>query len=387
MRGYSPWPAKIIENINNNKYNVYFYGTGQTGARLIAKNIFNYVENKEKFVTAKTMKRVTFYKAVDEIENALPTTSGNSVVDGSVQKAREERKLKKQVRFVESDAEDSTMDYDSDNSDETSSIYSSSAVNTPMHTGFTVQVAAKNLLMVYIPTTESLGIKIDYGKPESFANIAAEIAWMKKAREEAIELKQQLETGQIDAESMPGRFIIDPKPEEIPKEEAERFFKELIGIEDTLLTERKFLQLSYELRDCLGFTQANVGRSLRILEDLKKLHLTQLMLMRTPESVQIIEKVRRYTGNIKIWKLNASDQLEFDTYAKKIRDLSTAIYDGFKMLINFELVPDNTFRREFNKQLRLFKKFTRNTNVELCSAMSQLTYNSLIKTQNVVNCF
>lgn len=68
VKGYPAWPAKITK-YNNKKYNVYFYGTGET-ANIKVEDLFHYVENKEKFATDKNMKRNNFREAIDQIEAA-----------------------------------------------------------------------------------------------------------------------------------------------------------------------------------------------------------------------------------------------------------------------------------------------------------------------------
>lgn len=233
-----------------------------------------------------------------------------------------------------------------------------------------------------MPTSKCLGIKVDYGKPTSFESVAAEAAWMENAREEAIELKQKLESGQMDAESMPERIIIEPEPQEIPKAEADRFFRELIGIEDTLLTERAFVQLSFELSQCLGKSEANVGRSVELLEHLQELKLSKLMLIRNPECLDIIRQLRRYSGSLKIWNLDENEESEFKAYAKKIRHISTQVYDSFKNIFNYESDPADNFWTEFVEKVHIYKNNTKNTNMDLCVSMSELTYNNLMSTNN-----
>nr|6KCO_A Chain A, LD23804p [Drosophila melanogaster]6KCO_B Chain B, LD23804p [Drosophila melanogaster]6KCO_C Chain C, LD23804p [Drosophila melanogaster]6KCO_D Chain D, LD23804p [Drosophila melanogaster]6KCO_E Chain E, LD23804p [Drosophila melanogaster]6KCO_F Chain F, LD23804p [Drosophila melanogaster]6KCO_G Chain G, LD23804p [Drosophila melanogaster]6KCO_H Chain H, LD23804p [Drosophila melanogaster]6KCO_I Chain I, LD23804p [Drosophila melanogaster]6KCO_J Chain J, LD23804p [Drosophila melanogaste len=70
VKGYPPWPAKITKSNNNKKYNVYFYGTGET-ANIKLEDLFPYASNKERFATEKIMKRAKFIEAIDQIESAL----------------------------------------------------------------------------------------------------------------------------------------------------------------------------------------------------------------------------------------------------------------------------------------------------------------------------
>lgn len=69
VKGYPPWPAKLTK-YNNKKFNVYFYGTGET-ANVKLDDIFPYVESKEKFYIERNMKRANFRQAAEQIEAAL----------------------------------------------------------------------------------------------------------------------------------------------------------------------------------------------------------------------------------------------------------------------------------------------------------------------------
>lgn len=460
VKGYPAWPAKITK-YNNKKYNVYFYGTGET-ANIKLEDLFTYADNKEKFATDKNMKRAKFNEAIDQIESALrgedsapidlpntdetsesnteanseatdaataapsavaptaapsssiaatlaavapttaTTTTSNEVADSSEQKSRGAaagggRKTKMPPRHVDGDTEDASADaidapppqkkrvppegIGAPNSNKKSVKKSKpTAAVTPMQKrSRQVNIIHNNLLMVYMPTAKCLGIDINYNKPKSFENAAAEQTWIEKARMEAISLKLKLESGQIDAESMPERIVIEPVRNEIPKQEAARFIEELVEQEDALFMERDFIQLSQQLRECLGLRRANVGKCLEILEQLKDIELTKLMLLRNPECVDIMRRLRRYVGNLEMWKMDISDELEFKEKAKIIRKVSTAIYDGFKTIFNPEPEPEENFWVEFCEKVRIYKNYTKNINDNLRVSMSESSYDNLVK--------
>lgn len=235
--------------------------------------------------------------------------------------------------------------------------------------------------MVYMPTAKCLGINMNYNKPDSFESPAAEQAWLEKSRKEAIELKLKLESGQVDAESMPERIIIEPARNEIPKQEAVRFIEELIEQEDALFMERDFIQLSQQLRECLGLRRANVGRCLEILEQLKDIELNKLMLLRNPECVDIMRRLRRYVGNLELWKMDISDELEFKEKAQIIRKVSTGIYDGFKAVFNPDSEPEENFWVDFCEKVKIYKNYTKNINDNLRVSMSESSYQNLVKSK------
>ncbi|KAL7731178.1 hypothetical protein ACLKA6_014370 [Drosophila palustris] len=457
VKGYPAWPAKITK-YNNKKYNVYFYGTGET-ANIKIEDLFTYAENKEKFATDKNMKRAKFNEAIDQIESALrgedsapidlpntdevnesaaeatseaaatgtatavtatptaaatTTTSETSVAvaeGGQQQKARGAagggRKAKVQAqRHVDGDTEDASSSDAVDapppqkkrvppegigatntqtNKKNVKKSKPTAAVTPMQKRSRQVNIIQNNLLMVYMPTAKCLGININYKKPNSFENAAAEQAWLEKARKDAIDLKLKLESGQIDAESMPERIVIEPVRNEIPKQEAVRFIEELIEQEDALFMERDFIQLSQQLRECLGLRRANVGRCLEILEQLKDIELNKLMLLRNPECVDIMRRLRRYVGNLELWKMDISDELEFKEKAQVIRKVSTAIYDGFKTLFNPEPEPEENFWVEFCEKVRIYRNYTKNINDNLRVSMSELSYDNLVKAKEVEN--
>ncbi|XP_050358821.1 PC4 and SFRS1-interacting protein [Nymphalis io] len=65
VKGYPAWPARV-QKLNGKRYFVYFYGTGET-ANLPPNMIFDYAENKDKFLT-KMVKRRDFNDGVKQIE-------------------------------------------------------------------------------------------------------------------------------------------------------------------------------------------------------------------------------------------------------------------------------------------------------------------------------
>jgi len=232
--------------------------------------------------------------------------------------------------------------------------------------------------MVYMPTAKCLGIDMNYNKPDIFESAAAEEAWLEKSRKEAMELKLKLESGQLEPETMPERIVVEPTRSEIPKQEALRFIEELIEHEDALFMERDFIQLSQQLRECLGLRRANVGKCLEILDQFKEVELTKLMLLRNPECVDIMRRLRRYVGNLELWKMDHSDEVEFKEKAQIIRKVSTGIYDGFKSLFNPEPESEDNFWIDFCEKVKIYKTYTKNMNENLRVGMNERSYNNLV---------
>ncbi|EDV93203.1 PC4 and SFRS1-interacting protein [Drosophila grimshawi] len=468
VKGYPAWPAKITK-YNSKKYNVYFYGTGET-ANIKLEDLFTYADNKEKFAHPKNMKRAKFSEAIDQIESALrgedsapidmptadegnistmadggevPTSDAgaaaeaeraaeagfapDAVLEGAAasreaeaeaaaaaaasidEKKRGARKTRAPPRHVDGDTEGTSTDAMDDipppqkrrvppegiatttattsNTKKAVKKSKPTAAVTPMQKRSRQANANKihkihnDLLMVYMPTAKCLGINLNYNKPASFESPVAEQNWHEKSRKEALELKMKLESAQIDPESLPERIVIEPVRSEIPKQEAARFIEELIDQEDALFMERDFIQLSQQLRECLGLRRANVGRCLEILQQLKDVELNKLMLLRNPECVDIMRRLRRYVGNLDLWKMDKNDEEEFKERATIIREVSTGIYDTFKTLFNTDTDPEENFWIEFCEKVKVYKAYTTRINDNLRVTMSQRSYDNLVKTK------
>ncbi|XP_017008911.2 PC4 and SFRS1-interacting protein [Drosophila takahashii] len=438
VKGYPPWPAKITKSNNNKKYNVYFYGTGET-ANIKLEDLFPYADNKERFATEKIMKRAKFIDAIEQIESAmrgedsapidLPGAEEAAAPDSTDAVKQEEpkeatdepaaptaaaadkpkksgnRKSKAPPRHVDGDSEGKSSSATEaapppakrrvpteglganhvPAAPATTSGKKSVKKSKPTAAVTPIQKRARpinnirdNVLLVYMPTAKCLGIDMNYNKPEIFESAAAEEAWKEKSRSEAMELKLKLESGQLEPETMPGRIVVEPSRVEIPKQEALRFIEELIEHEDALFMERDFIQLSQQLRECLGLRRANVGKCLEILEQFKEVELTKLMLLRNPECVDIMRRLRRYVGNLELWKMDLSDEVEFKEKAQIIRKVSSGIYDGFKGLFNPEPEGEDNFWIDFCEKVKVYKTYTKNINENLRVGMNERSYNNLV---------
>ena len=163
---------------------------------------------------------------------------------------------------------------------------------------------ADNLLLVFMPPHKCVGIKLDFEKPESFESAAKRLEWEENASKYAIELKRKLELGEVRVQDVKERLIFNPPRSKIPAEVASRFTNEMIKQEDALFIERDFVVLTQELRESLGLKRADVERCLEILNQLKDCEFNRMMLLRNPDCVNIMRRMRRYIGNLKAWKLN-----------------------------------------------------------------------------------
>jgi len=89
--------------------------------------------------------------------------------------------------------------------------------------------AQKNIMLVFVPVSTTLGIDIEWKKPKKFKSAAEEKSWMQQSRKEAREIRLDLESGRLKPKDMPGRILVEPNPNQVPSVEAKRFQKELFN--------------------------------------------------------------------------------------------------------------------------------------------------------------
>ncbi|XP_041984901.1 PC4 and SFRS1-interacting protein [Aricia agestis] len=109
VKGYPAWPARV-QRPNGKKYFVYFYGTGET-ANLAPTMIFDYAENKEKFLT-KTVKRRDFNDGVKQIEHDFANNVPLEEVVGLPVAAPEETSANNTLNDSANETADDTMAMD-----------------------------------------------------------------------------------------------------------------------------------------------------------------------------------------------------------------------------------------------------------------------------------
>ncbi|XP_039962138.1 hepatoma-derived growth factor-related protein 2 [Bactrocera neohumeralis] len=233
-----------------------------------------------------------------------------------------------------------------------------------------------NLLLAFVPPAKCVGIKLDYGKPETFATPAERIKWEEKSRKEAGDLKEKLEIGQIKLDAVKDRVIVNPPRSKIHQDAANRFTNQMIEQEDALFVERDFIQMSQQLRESLGLKSADVNRCVELLKQYKDFELTQLMLLRNPDCVDIIRRLRRYVGNLKEWSMGAEEETEFRTKAEIIRNEAIVIYNYFKKI--FKISSDQQFWEPFCDQVKTYKECTKHISEQNRITMSEKTYMSIL---------
>ncbi|XP_050088918.1 PC4 and SFRS1-interacting protein-like [Anopheles aquasalis] len=344
VKGYPPWPAKIMR-IDKAKYNVYFYGTGET-ANIKVEDLFPYELSKEKFATEKIMKRKGFKEAMIQIESALA--------------GEDPSPLSYDVAAVQSGMDDFASE--NENTEASFSESRISANSTALETSTVKQetpddqndtiVATPKPVKESKPIAKQTSVQKKTGPISSIKNEPREIETSDAAPSagEARELvsrsgrkikmkrfmdgddedsaqngtppKKKAPSVPVKKEPLIATTISEPKTSQTDKIESERMF--------FLKLERELVELTLEIKSTVKLASADAERCVRLLDQYQKLKVTPTMLKKNPNCVETIKRLRKYVGNAKAWNMDDDEKSKFDIQAQQIRNKADQIYNQFR---------------------------------------------------------
>lgn len=102
---------------------------------------------------------------------------------------------------------------------------------------------------------------------------------------------------------------------------------------ELLQSQYDMIVLIQQIKLALGLEQADPSKCLMILEDIKALcpTLNKFVLLKYPNCVEVIKRLKKYIGNIHIWSMDDEEQKDFEANASLIRERATEIYAVFKV--------------------------------------------------------
>ena len=102
---------------------------------------------------------------------------------------------------------------------------------------------------------------------------------------------------------------------------------------ELLQTQYDMIVLIQQIKMALGLEQADSAKCLMILDEIKALcpNLNKFVLLKYPNCVEVIKRLKKYIGNILIWTMDDEEQKEFEVNASLIRERATDIYGVFKV--------------------------------------------------------
>lgn len=89
-----------------------------------------------------------------------------------------------------------------------------------------------------------------------------------------------------------------------------------------------------DIKLALGLEQADIDRSIELLETFKDKilpNITSLMLLKYPNTVDTIKRLRKYIGNLNSWDMEEAQVQQFHNKAESIRSTATSIYNKFSV--------------------------------------------------------
>lgn len=389
VKGYPPWPAKILK-FEKKKYNVYFYGTGET-ANVKMEDVFGYSETKDKYATEKIMKRKGFKEAILQIESALsgedpspilmtqqPSTSAgpdiskddesintteitfnasrisanSTVMDGSTKTEKEDSQNGDQSSSIADKEEVKKQPKKERKSSVGSSTSASTEVKKTPVVSSSSSVAVKEEKPTVHPVKEQTEVVSRSGrkiKPKRFLDVAEEepVVTPPPAKKRAVAPKEKVAS---PAATTP------KKANPFDKIESERVY--------FLKLERELVELNWEIKSCVGLACADPERCVDLMEQYQKLKVTPTMLKKNPNCVETMKRLRKYVGNTKAWNMPDEERIKFDFYAQQIRSKAEQIYNQFKTMFPESEGVASPFWEIFCEELSKFEQATKNLSQE-----------------------
>lgn len=405
VKGYPPWPAKITK-IEKSKYNVYFYGTGET-ANIKLEDLFAYSETKQKYATEKIMKRKGFKEAIIQIESALngedpspiALASGpSSTSDANEAKADEtldttETTFNASRISANSTVVDSSIKSEKDETQNGEDDEESAAKESPAKPvkeeskksskkGAANSAAAAAADSPSAASKKTVAVKDEPAKEEP-APVAVAASPVKEQPEvvsrsgRKIKPKRFLDGEEEEPAVAPSpakkRATSTTKAEKVttptaaaappPPKKANPFDKIESERVYFLKLERELVELNLEIKSCVGLAKADPERCVELMEQYQQLKVTPTMLKKNPNCVETMKRLRKYVGNAKAWNMADEERIKFDFQAQQIRTKAEQIYNQFKTMF---AVPEGTvpFWEAFGEEVTKFQQRTKHLSQE-----------------------
>lgn len=312
--------------IAKHRYGVYFYGTGET-ASVKSEDLEAYDEkNRVRYNTDRQLKKNDYKEAVDQIEAALNGNDPAPIIT-------DEKIMKNDLEFS---ADNIT---DNDSTTDESRLLIAEDVPKPTPT------SQKKKSIVAITKPDDEPVKFALLEPEAKENDEKVSRSGRKIKEKKMNLDE------MDPDEMfqqpRKRFKTDEskqKPAIVQQADSTSAIDEFRASKMHILqnpVKKSLLENQYdminkmqEIRLALGLENADVDRSIELLESFKEKnlpHITDLMLLKYPNTVNTVKRLRKYIGNFHSWDMEVTQVEQFQENTQKIRSTASEVYDRFKV--------------------------------------------------------
>ncbi|XP_050088919.1 PC4 and SFRS1-interacting protein-like [Anopheles aquasalis] len=361
VKGYPAWPAKILK-IDKAKYNVYFYGTGET-ANIKGDSLFLYgEEEKEKFVTEKIKKRKGFKEALLQIESAMA--------------GEDSCPLSYDVAVVRSSLDSCAPNADNEKSHQPTPFIGSNASQAPF--AGAKQTGPQKKTVPSPTASEKVTllkvIKKEPGLLEEFdtqPNADDETELTSRSGKK-IQKKRGIDKDDEDS----AQNGTSRKKKALSKPTNKTQTKAMTTKSNTnpfdnissermvfLARERELVECVLEMKTTVKYTDPNAERCVELLNQFQGLKITPTMLKKNPNCVEVIKKLRFYVGNADAWNMNDQQRVKFDYLAKRIREKAEQIYNQFPAMFP-ELDGEVSFWQAFQEAVTKFNLATQHLSPE-----------------------
>lgn len=301
---------------------MYFYGTGETGS-VKSEDLDPYDEkNIARYNTDRQLKKPDYKEAVDQIQAAI---AGNLPVPIP---------LNASSAVNESAAESNVDDISADETE----LRIAEEVPTP------VVVSKKRPAVAKVkPESHELLPPVTGAVPEAKENDEKISRSGRKIKEKKMNM-DEMDPDEMFKPSALKRYKLDltkPKQTILTESNAIDEFRasKMHILQDPVkkaLLETQFdlIHAIQDIKLALGLGDADVDRSIELLEqfDSKILpQVTRIMLLKYPNILDTVKRLRKYIGNLNSWGLEEDQIKEFNTKAEKIRTVAAVVYDKLKV--------------------------------------------------------
>lgn len=187
------------------------------------------------------------------------------------------------------------------------------------------------MLPVVLPSKLVIGIKLHKSYPlPAFSNEYDRAIYDENCAQNALNLSEKLQNGnELDDTD----FIkdIQMNEEEVIKQFDLEKFENTQKIINRLKLEGELIYIIQKIRSCLSLERADPIKAVNLLNQMLEKSFDELVLKKHIHMVETIRRLRCYVGNSKEWNMTQEMERNFETDAKKVREVAEQVYEKMKV--------------------------------------------------------
>lgn len=180
-----------------------------------------------------------------------------------------------------------------------------------------------------------IGIKLYVNSSlDTFSNEYERAVFDKEISEKVINLKNSFKLDNL--KESPELYYEDLK--ETNEEDLKNFWQKKIMRfrEDTLeklKIESKLLEIDSKIKSSLNLDEADPKEAISLLDEMLKMDILPVMLMKHAHVVDMVRRLKKYVGNLESWDFTEDETNTFKRYAEKIRGSALKLHVKFMRII------------------------------------------------------